>query len=282
MNTLFFIASKLVWAVLSPASLILLLVVGGWFCLLVGWQKKGRGLISLAALLLVLIGFLPVGEWVMAPLEGRFPSNPALPPNVAGVIVLGGTIDPLKTELWGQPQLGEAAERITAFLDLAARYPTARHLYTGGSGSLVNQDYKEADVADQVFYQLGFVNHGVVFENQSRNTFENAQFSKELMVPQPGETWILITSAFHMPRAVGVFCAQQWPVLAYPVDHRTRRGDLWRVEFKVLEHLDDLDGAIREWVGLLAYRLTGKTAALLPGPTTCGSEPSSTLLSVPQ
>ena len=269
MDTVFFIASKLVWAVLSPASLILVLVVGGWFCLLVGWQKRGRGLVSVAALLLVLIGFLPLGEWLIARLENRFPANPALPETVDGIIVLGGAIDAHRTALWEQPQVGGAAERIMAFLDLGARYPAARRLYTGGSASLVNQQYKEADIADQVFYQLGHVNHGVIFENQSRNTEENARFSRELVSPQPGENWLLITSAFHMPRSVGAFCAQQWPVLPYPVDHLSTRGELWRVEFKVQEHLNTLDTAIREWVGLIAYRLTGRTTDLLPGPDTC-------------
>ena len=269
MDTLFFWVSKLVWLLISPDSLLLLLVVGGWLCLAFKWQKLGRRLVSLAALVLLLIGFLPLGEWLVSPLENRFPTNPALPDRVDGIIVLGGTTDPLLSSLWEQPELGDAAERLTGFLDLANRFPTARLLYTGGSGSLLNQEYKEADTVDQLLYQLGYVNHRVEFERESRNTFENAVNSKALVNPQPGENWILITSAFHMPRSVGIFCAQDWPVIPYPVDHISRRGQRWRVELDVLEHLSSLNTALHEWIGLLAYRATGKTRHFLPARDGC-------------
>lgn len=281
MDTVFFIASKVVWAILAPASLLLMITATAWICLLIGWAQAGRRWLSVATLLWVLVGFLPLGEWLLAPLEQRFPVAPPLPESVAGVVVLGGAIDPYGSDLWGQPQLNQAAERIAGFLDLAARYPTATHVYTGGSGSLVRQSYKETDAADALFHQLGWVNHGFLLESASRNTVENAELTRAMVDPQPGETWILVTSAAHMPRAVGVFCAQQWPVQPWPVDFRTRRGDLWRVEFDPLSHLQVLDGAIREWVGLLAYRVTGRSVALLPrdpgcgltvtGPTTAGS-----------
>lgn len=271
MDTVFFWISKLVWLVISPDSLLFLLVVGGWLCLVLHWQKMGRRLIALAALLFLLIGFLPLGEWLIAPLENRFPTNPALPATVDGVIVLGGTVDPELSVLWGQPEISDAAERLTAFVDLANRYPAARLVFTGGSGSLLQQEHKEADVVDEVFFQLGYVNHPVQFEGESRNTYENAVNSKQLVHPVPGETWLLVTSAFHMPRSVGVFCAQQWPVLPYPVDHISRRGQLWRVEFDVLNHLNKLDTALREWLGLAAYRFSGKTSSLLPSAADCPS-----------
>jgi len=272
MDTIFFWASKIVWMVITPGSLIMLLAVGGWLCLAFNWQRAGRRLVSLAALLLVLIAFLPMGEWLIAPLENRFETNPTLPAQIDGIIVLGGAINPYYTELWEQPQIGGAAERLTAFIDLGNRYPNAKLLFTGGSGSLLRQDFKEADVVDQVFYQLGYVNHRVQFESQSRNTYENAQYSKEMLQPKPGETWLLVTSAFHMPRSVGVFCGQGWPVIPYPVDHIHRRNQLWRVELSVTGHLSDLETAIREWVGLVAYRVTGRTSDLLPSLTSCESE----------
>ncbi len=265
MDTAFFWISKLVWLMLSPASLLLLLVVTGWVCLLLQWQTLARRLISLAALLLLLIGFFPVGDWLLAPLEQRFATNPPLPPQVEGIIVLGGSVNPALSNYWQQPELNGSAERLTNFLDLAARYPAAKLVFTGGSGSLTQQEHKEAEVANTVFYQLGFVNHPIVFEAASRNTFENAVLSKELVQPDSEATWILITSAFHMPRSVGVFCRQQWKILPYPVDHYSRPDSLLRVQLALLDHLTDLDMAIKEWVGLLAYRLTGKTESLFPG-----------------
>jgi len=117
---------------------------------------------------------------------------------------------------------------------------------------------------DDIFYQLGFVNHNIQFERESRNTYENAVLSKELMMPAEGENWILVTSAFHMPRAVGAFCRQQWPVIAYPVDYNSEKGNLLRLDFALDSNLGMLRLAVHEWVGLLAYRLTGKTSSVLP------------------
>jgi uncharacterized SAM-binding protein YcdF (DUF218 family) len=260
----FFWISKLAWMVISPGNLLVLLVLAGWICLGFKWHMLGRRLISLAALLMLLIAFLPLGEWLIAPLEKRFPTNPPLPEQVDGIIVLGGSVDPYLSSLWQQPQLNGSADRLAAFLDLSARYPTARQVFTGGSGSLTQQEFKEASIANDVFYQLGYVNHAVIFESESRNTYENAVNSKELLQPQPGETWILITSASHMPRSMAVFCAQDWRVLPYPVDHSSQPGNLLRIEFSMLEHLSQLDLALKEWVGLVAYRFSGRTERLLP------------------
>lgn len=190
--------------------------------------------------------------------------NSSLPSRIDGVVVLGGSISPHLSSVWEQPQLNGASERLTSFLDLAIRYPNAKLLFTGGSGSLTQTEFREADVVDEVFYQLGFVNHNIQFERESRNTYENAVFSKAMMVPAEGENWVLVTSAFHMPRAVGAFCRQQWPVIAYPVDYYSEKGNLLRLDFGLESNLGLLNLAIREWIGLLAYRLTGKTNNLFP------------------
>ncbi|MBL4820161.1 MAG: YdcF family protein [Gammaproteobacteria bacterium] len=265
MDTLFFWASKLFWMIFTPGSLIMLLVTGAWLSMMAGWQKLSRRLLTSASLLLLLIAFLPLGEWAIAPLERRFNQNPTIASPVDGIVVLGGSVSPGLSAMWDQPQLNGSAERLTSFLDLAIRYPNARLLFSGGSGDLRQQELKEADVADELFYQLGFVNHNIQFEKQSRNTYENGVFSKEMMMPAEGENWLLVTSAFHMPRAMGVFCQQQWPVTAYPVDYRSNRDDLLRFELDVEGSLSLLSTAIHEWLGLLAYRISGKTSNLLPG-----------------
>jgi len=265
MDTLFFWASKLFWMILSPDSLLMLLVLGAWLSLIAGWQKLSRRLLTSASLVFLAIAFLPLGEWLIAPLEHRFSQTDSIPTHVDGIVVLGGSVSPELSSAWGQPQLNGTSERLTGFLDLAIRYPNAKLLFTGGNGSLIQTGPREADVVNEVFYQLGFVNHNIQFERESRNTYENAVYSKELMRPVEGENWILVTSAFHLPRAVGVFCRQQWPVIAYPVDYYSRKGNLLRIEFSFASNLGILRLAIHEWAGLLAYRLTGKTSSLLPG-----------------
>ncbi|HJO10837.1 MAG: hypothetical protein CMQ17_13495 [Gammaproteobacteria bacterium] len=229
----------------------------------------------MCALLLMVIGFLPLGDWLISPLESRFTHNPALPEQVDGIIVLGGALAPKLSATWDQPELGGGADRLTTFLALARQYPQAELVFTGGSGSLTDQEFKEAVAVEGLFNQLGLKDRGVIYESESRNTFENAVYTKELMQPGDGENWVLITSAFHMPRSIGIFCGLDWPVFPYPVDHQADKDDLWRVELGFGGHLGMLDLSIKEWVGLFAYRITGRTSQLLAGETTyCGAESS--------
>ena len=268
MDTLFFWASKLVWALISPDSLLVILLVTGTLLLSLPaypfLQKLGRRTLVLTSVLTLLVAFLPVGEWLMYPLERRFTTNPELPARVDGIIVLGGALNAARSSAWGQAETDDAAERLSAFVSLARRYPDARLVFTGGSGGLTTQDFKEADYLPTLLQEAGMGARALEIENQSRNTWENAVFSKNLVQPRAGENWVLITSAFHMPRSTGIFCQQQWPVVPWPVDHHSDRARLWRVELQFAGHLQELRTASKEWVGLLAYYLTGKTDRLLP------------------
>ena len=265
MDTVFFLASKIIWALISPDSLIVILGVSAWIAAILKWQRTSRSLLATCALLLVLIGFFPVGEWLIAPLENRFTSNAALPREVDGIIVLGGAISPRMSNIWQQPEIGGAADRLTNFFYLARLYPNAQLVFTGGSGSVTQQEFKEAEMAQILFDQLGLAERAIIFESESRNTAENAINSKQLVTPGNDENWLLITSAFHMPRSVGVFCQEQWKVQPYPVDHYSQKGNLLRVDFSFNKNLSVLGTAVREWVGLVAYRISGRTDRLLPG-----------------
>jgi len=273
MDTVFFIASKVIWALISPDSLIAILAIGAWISLMLGWQKLSRRLLSLCALLVVLIAFLPLGEWIISPLENRFAANTALPQEVHGIVVLSGAIKPYESDHWNQVELDNGAERLTSFVYLANLYPNAQLVFTGGNGELAEQEYKAADFAGYLFDQLGLTQRAIIFERESRNTFENAVNSKELVAPNPDEQWILVTSAYHMPRSVGIFCQQDWNVIPYAVDHYSKRGDLYRVDFSFSNNLGILRIAVREWVGLIAYRITGRTNQFLPSQSNyCGAE----------
>lgn len=265
MDTAFFLASKIVWALISPDSLIVILGVSAWIAVLLNWQRVSRALLASCALLLLVIGFFPVGEWLIAPLENRFTSNAALPGEVDGIVVLGGAISPRLSNIWQQPELDGGADRLTNFLYLARLYPNAQLVFTGGSGSVTEQEFKEAEMARILFDQLGLAERAIVFESESRNTSENARNSRELVSPEDDEYWLLITSAFHMPRSIGVFCQEGWSAQAYPVDHYSQKGHLLRINFSFGENLSVLGTAVREWVGLTAYRLSGRTDRFLPG-----------------
>ena len=263
-----FALSKLVGALTEPVTLFYLLMMLG--CLLACSRRRaglGRKILAVTLGLVAVPAVLPLDRWIMIALENRFPSPAALPEHIDGIIVLGGGIDPVISAARGQVTLNSAASRLTALIPLARRHPEARLIFTGGSGSVFDQQFKEATYTAEFYREIGFDGDRMVFEDQSRTTRENAVFSKAVMAPKPGETWVLITSAFHMPRAVGCFRAVGWPVIAYPTDYTTtgRFGWGWSdLRFNPAAALGGLRIIAHEALGLVAYRLLGWTDAVLP------------------
>lgn len=264
MDSVFFWVAKLTWLVISPDTLLLGLVLVG---AVAHWRRRYRAaglLFGTAAALMLLIALVPVGNWLLRPLEQVFPANPPLPGQVDGIVVLGGSEHALLSDHWGQAELNDSAERHLAMLALARRYPQARLVYTGGSGSMVHQSYKESAVAERLYREQGLDLARVMFEGASRNTYENARNARKLANPAATQTWLLVTSAAHMPRAAGVFCRAGWPVIAYPVDHWTAPATDIAINLDFAGHLRTLKNALREWLGLAAYYFSGKTLSLLP------------------
>lgn len=263
---MFFALSKILWWLAAPANLLFLLLAAGVLLLWTRWRGLGRNLAGVAMLLIAAVTVLPVGSWMMQQLEDRFPAVSALPAQVDGIVVLGGAVNPWMTAERGQVALGDHGDRLTEFAGLARRYPDARLVFTGGTGYLTRQDLKEADLLSPLWQQIGVDERRILYENQSRNTHENAVLTLPIARPQPGETWVLITSAFHMPRAVGCFRRAGWKVLPYPVDYKTGRSFAFDLSLNPAGRLMSLNAAAHEWLGLIFYRLTGKTDSLFPGP----------------
>ena len=264
-----FVLSKLLWLLVSPGNFLVLTLAAGTLLLftrrLAHW---GRRLVAVAAVGFVIVMVTPIASLVALPLEERFP-RPDLPERVDGIIMLGGAVNPPIARDPGEPSVNDAAERILGFAELIRRYPQAKAVFTGGSGRLMAQDAMDLreDVAIRgALRQTGIDPDGVIFENESRNTWENALFSQRIVQPKPGETWILVTSAMHMPRSVGIFRQVGWEVIAYPVDYRTRFGGRPFFRFEFDKQIDALQDPVREWIGLVAYRLMGRTDSLFPGP----------------
>ena len=263
MDSIFYIFAKLFWLIFSPDGLLVALLIAATLMLWSKWLKFGRGLLTFLSLISLMVWLLPLHEWLIYPLESTFaPTNP--PGLVDGIIVLGGSGDMRKSSQWGQLEVSRSAERYIAFASLAHRYPAAKLVFSGGAGSMSQQAFKEADLIKQFLMGLGVTTDRLILERESRNTFENATLSKKLIQPQPEEKWLIITSAAHMPRAVGTFCKLGWPVIPYPVDHETNPEYLWRVEPMFGQHLSLLSNAVKEWIGLIVYNATHKTTALLP------------------
>lgn len=265
---MFFWLSKVLWLVLSPSHLILLVLCFGAGLLFTRFRALGRWLVGAGTAVLLAIATLPVGGWVLSPLEARFPPVDTAIERVQGIVVLGGSINPGLSAARHSPQFNDAAERLTVMASLARAYPDARVLYAGGSGSLTNQRDKEADVLPLVLESMGVPLERVEIEFESRNTYENATKTLAIAGPEPGGTWLLVTSAFHMPRAVGCFRRAGWPeMVPYPVDFRFPPSGPPVPQFGLSGGLRQLDLAVHEWLGLVAYRLTDRTDSLYPGPS---------------
>jgi uncharacterized SAM-binding protein YcdF (DUF218 family) len=264
---MFFILSKIVGFFALPSDIAATLAALGVVLLFTRFRRAGRRLATLGVVLLLVAGLTPLGNALMLPLEERFPPWDASRGAPAGIIVLGGAVGPELSAARHTPDLNESAERITATAALARQYPQARIVYSGGNARLVLTGGIEADYAIELLESLGVDRARVVAERQSRNTIENAEFSKQLVQPKPGERWLLVTSAYHMPRAIGVFRRAGFPVEAYPVDWRTRGPiDLWLPFESVTAGLRRTDTAVHEWIGLVAYWMTGRTSELFPAP----------------
>jgi uncharacterized SAM-binding protein YcdF (DUF218 family) len=263
----FFIASKIFWMFASPINLLLFGALAGVQLCFGPYVRFGRGFALVSILLLLTAAVSPLGQWLIAPLEDRFPLPPPDMPAPEGIVVLGGAIDDLTTVARGQTVFDEGGERLTEAIILAKRYPQARIVYTSGSSSLTGGSSTEAVQARNFMAALGVVPERVTLEDKSRNTDENARFTAAIVHPQPSQRWIIVTSAFHMPRAMGVFDKAGFHPIAYPVAFRTRGpGHAFEVIFDAGRNLRIFELALHEWIGLAAYWASGRIERLFPGP----------------
>jgi uncharacterized SAM-binding protein YcdF (DUF218 family) len=265
----FFFASKIFWMIASPINLLLFAaLIGVLFCY--GRRARfGRGLALAAVLILLAAATLPLGVLLIAPLEDRFPLPPPDLHPPAGIIVLGGAIDDLASAARGETIFDEGGERLTEAVVLAKRFPQARVVYTGGTASFVpGATSTEALQARKFMSQMGIAPERVTIEDKSRTTDENARFTAAIVHPEPSERWIVVTSAFHMPRAMGLFEKAGFHPIAYPVAFRTRgqRPDDLRLSFEPARNLRTFEIAVHEWIGLAAYWASGRIEHPFPGP----------------
>jgi uncharacterized SAM-binding protein YcdF (DUF218 family) len=254
-----FIAAKFLAFLTQPLAWVAVLMVLA-IAVIPRRPRLAQRLGGVAVLLLAVLGWEPLPNALLRQLEARYPPITAqtdLKP-YAGVIVLGGALEPAYT--WSVPDqsaLGDAAERVTEVLPLLKRQPGLRLLFTGGEGELFANDLTEAERARRFFTAQGVPDSQLLLEPASRTTYENAVFSKALPGLNSSQPWLLVTSAWHMPRAMAAFERAGWNVTPYPVDFRSGQVTPWTQY--------SMDGGVKKWriglhevIGLAIYRLTGR------------------------
>jgi uncharacterized SAM-binding protein YcdF (DUF218 family) len=256
--TLLFALSKIGWVFAAPSGVLLIAALAG-----AAAGRRGRPILWAALGVFALAAIVPVGGFALSRLEATFPPMKA-PARLDGVLVLGGALNAAAFDKWPASGFDPAFGRLYEAARLAKAYPQARIVDIGGPTPEARDRRAEADAAADVLAALGVPRERIEIERKSRNTYENAVDAAVLVHPKPGEIWALVTSAFHMPRAVGCFRAAGFLVVADPVDYRWL-GNL-QPGFDVAGGLQDLDLAAHEYFGLAAYRLMGRTDALWPSP----------------
>lgn len=274
---MFFFLSKVIYTLIAPANFCLILIGLGLFLLAWSrWRKFGHRLAVTGFVLLLIFGFSPLAKWLAKPLDDRFAAveRPAAAA-VTHIIFLGGFELSSISKQRKQIATNASGERLLAIPLLARRYPRAKVIYTGGHGTLLGERVDALDSIAGYLVGTGIKRERLILEGRSRNTWENATFVKALLDRDQSACpcgYLLVTSAWHMPRAIGVFRRAGFTgdgrrLFAYPLDFRTREGrHLWLPFREFDSGLRLMDLAVKEWLGLLAYRLTGRTATLWPGP----------------
>lgn len=264
MDELFFLASKIGWAFLSPGNLLVFaLFLGAVFLFFNNFKAAKKILIPTSLIAFVLMAY-PVSDFLMKPLESRFTVPTKMPEKIDGIIILGGGEDLKRSLSWHVAELGLGGDRYIGAASLASQYPNVPVIFTGGSGSISLQNTDgEGFLARKILTTIGIDSERLIIESQSRNTYENFKYTKPLL-PNANGRYLLVTSAFHMPRAVGIARMQGVKVIPYPVDYRTNSDELRLFDFDLFDHLKALEPAWREWIGLTVYYLTGKTGRWFP------------------
>lgn len=273
---MFFVLSKILGFLTVPSNFLAVAAIAG-LCLLATRRRRLAHVLLIGSIvMLVGLGFSPLSSVLLLSLSERFPAWQAGHNDPDGVIVLGGVIDPDVSAARGAIELDSSAERAVALPTLARRFPNARIVFSGGSGSLIQGAVAEAPYARKLLDDFGMTGGRFIFEETSRTTWENAVNTRDMVQPKPGERWLLVTSSFHMPRSVGAFRKAGFEVEAFPVDWRTRGwDDGWQPFDRLSSGLSRADVAIHEWSGLLIYWLTGRSSELFPAPRLAGCDKSS-------
>lgn len=254
------------WNALGPSQLLAYALILGAALLATGRVRFGRTLCIAGASGLLLFGVLPLSYYLLAPLQQRFPAQP-LPPRIAGIVLMAGAERGSATEAYGEPQLNEHGSRYVTALRLATAHPQARVAFVGGPlRDVAKDELAQTGVARALLPALGLDPARLVFELRSTDTCDSAVNARALLHPAPGDTWVVVTSAFHLPRTMACFRAAGFAVLAQPADFQGVTLPWRSGSFRVVENLRVLDLALHEWVGLAYYRITGRTGELFPAP----------------
>ena len=254
-----FYLSKFLWLIFNPLNVLIIIIIIGYLFNLFNLKFLSKFFYIFALFIFCISAVVPTGSYLYYLLEKNFHSQNYLPEKIDGILILSGATNPYLTKEHNQINLNDSVERLTESISLIKKYPTAKIIFSGGTGSLKYPDLDHAYVAKIFFSNMGIDSNKIYYESKSRNTYENILFSKEIANPKINEKWLLVTSAFHLNRSLGVSEKLEWTFIPYAVDFKKSKKFLWKFSFNFLSNLSEFQEASHEWVGLFAYYLMGRS-----------------------
>ena len=258
-----FYLSKTLWSLFNPFHLILIIFFIGFILNLISFKLISKIFYIFSFLLLFIFGVLPTGSYLNFLLEKNFHSSNYYPDSLDGILILAGATKPNLTKEHNQINLNGLVERLTESIFLINKYPEARVIFSGGSGSLSNNTLTHASVAKQFFEKVGIKPERILYEDKSRNTYENILFSKEIAKPNINQKWLLVTSAFHLKRSLNIAEKLEWNFIPYATDFNKSKKFSWKISFNILSNLSEFQRASHEWLGLISYYFLGRSASII-------------------
>ena len=261
-NIMSFYLSKILWLILNPFNIFIIINFLIIILYVLSFRRLSKTIFVINFLFLIIISILPIGNYLIYQIEKEYHSNTEIPENIDGILILGGATNVLMFREYGQISLNESAERLVESVDIIRKHQNAKVIFSGGSGVLNRPDLGHSDVAKFFYKKMGLDINRLIFENSSRNTYENILFSKKIIIPKKNEKWLLITSASHMKRAQLVAEKNNWNLIPYAVDFKNLKNFKFTFNLNLLSNINYFQQGSHEWLGLISYYLMGRTSKI--------------------
>ena len=254
-----FYLSKILWLILNPFNIFIFVTLLSIFLYFVKLRRLSLIIFLINFVFIALISFLPIGSYLIYNIEKEYHSYIKPPDQVDGILILGGATNPQLYNEYDQISLNSSSERLVESVFIIKKFDKAKVIFSGGSGILNRPDFDHAQVAKSFYKKIGIEIDKIIFEDNSRNTYENITYSKKIANPKINENWLLITSASHMKRALLIAEKNNWKLIPYAVDFKNIKNFKLIPNLKLLKNLNLFQQGLHEWLGLVSYYLMGRT-----------------------
>jgi uncharacterized SAM-binding protein YcdF (DUF218 family) len=254
-----FYLSKILNFFINPLYILSLVILIQLFIIFFLQSKKLVIFFSKLFLILFLFfGYSPLSNFLLSKIEDYIQPSKYPIQQLTGVVVLGGSFEKgSESKERNEVFINSSAERLTKALEIYKKNPRVFILFSGFSNAIKPQGWSESDMAKKFFLDQGVRIDNLIFENQSRNTFENIKYSKDIIANYKG-TWGLVTSAHQMPRSFFAFKKQGLILEPINVDYKTGTNRMFWINFDISSGLSNWSIIFHEFIGIVYYKVTNK------------------------